>query len=496
MRTFHQEDITPKVSDKALKENANMAQLTQAKKTGDRKTFKPFYKLFRQLFPLSVLLIASCSEPLSLEPLALSRPDFIIDLSGISSALPGEDIGTRLIEKVANIGTANSDLDYVQIDIVISTDTIVPSGYAIPSSTFREDALVLGGRDQAKNGLSAGSSYILPANDSEILPVDLYPGRFYLCATVDPGNLIAELNESNNTSCIPVDIGKSTGILKELGLKGEIVFSTRHSASDVDIHSVSASHHQLELDSPFIDWSPSWSPSKDRLSFTRVKNHLDPGGSLMSLDRSSKTITTLVSGKDVHTSSWARAGNKLAFDAYTGPLQSIKEDGSGQQVEVSSYVADRPSWSADGRYLYFHWIAPEDGWISKGIYVHDSWRPYLPPKRITSQGYAPELSPDGKQLAYHINVAPFNNDIMVLSSTCTLSYDNIGSSSCHTTSSNLTAPSAFVEQDPTWSPDGNYLAFSTNREGSFDIYVMRKDGHRPFKVFNAPSTDDETPEWR
>jgi len=32
------------------------------------------------------------------------------------------------------------------------------------------------------------------------------------------------------------------------------------------------------------------------------------------------------------------------------------------------------------------------------------------------------------------------------------------------------------DKEPAWSPDGNRIAFSTDRNGSFDIYVMRVGG--------------------
>ena len=45
---------------------------------------------------------------------------------------------------------------------------------------------------------------------------------------------------------------------------------------------------------------------------------------------------------------------------------------------------------------------------------------------------------------------------------------------------------------PIWSPDGKSIAFSSDREGSFDIYIMSKDGGEPKRL--TTNTAAETPE--
>ena len=45
----------------------------------------------------------------------------------------------------------------------------------------------------------------------------------------------------------------------------------------------------------------------------------------------------------------------------------------------------------------------------------------------------------------------------------------------------LTSKSSY-DSNPVWSPDGKKIAFSSNREGSVDIYVVEKNGGTPFIV--------------
>ncbi len=52
----------------------------------------------------------------------------------------------------------------------------------------------------------------------------------------------------------------------------------------------------------------------------------------------------------------------------------------------------------------------------------------------------------------------------------------------------LTAHPAY-DRDPVFSPDGERLAFASDREGSFDVYVMPARGGRPTRLTFAPGTD-------
>ena len=44
--------------------------------------------------------------------------------------------------------------------------------------------------------------------------------------------------------------------------------------------------------------------------------------------------------------------------------------------------------------------------------------------------------------------------------------------------------------DPTWSPDGEQIVFHSNRSGSFEIYVMNADGSGQTRLTNNTSDED------
>ncbi len=51
-----------------------------------------------------------------------------------------------------------------------------------------------------------------------------------------------------------------------------------------------------------------------------------------------------------------------------------------------------------------------------------------------------------------------------------------------------------IDNYPAWSPDGNQIAFSSSREGNIEIYVMNADGSNQHRL-TSTSEDDVTPAW-
>ncbi|MFN8372770.1 MAG: hypothetical protein U0694_07820 [Anaerolineae bacterium] len=57
----------------------------------------------------------------------------------------------------------------------------------------------------------------------------------------------------------------------------------------------------------------------------------------------------------------------------------------------------------------------------------------------------------------------------------------------------MTSGSSFDSQ-PAWSPDGTQIAFASDRDGDYDIYIMNADGSDVRQVtFN--DVDDTNPAW-
>ncbi|MBW2187986.1 MAG: PD40 domain-containing protein [Deltaproteobacteria bacterium] len=51
-----------------------------------------------------------------------------------------------------------------------------------------------------------------------------------------------------------------------------------------------------------------------------------------------------------------------------------------------------------------------------------------------------------------------------------------------------------TDEEATWSPDGNWIAFTSDRDGNRDIYIMTADGQNVMQVTTNPF-DDSRPSW-
>jgi Tol biopolymer transport system component len=91
----------------------------------------------------------------------------------------------------------------------------------------------------------------------------------------------------------------------------------------------------------------------------------------------------------------------------------------------------------------------------------------------------PAWSPDGNRLAFVTNRTG-NNEIHIVNAN-------------GTAVTNLTNDPS-DDQHPSWSPDGQWIAFSTNRDGNQEVYITRIDGSETINLTNSPS-EDYQPDW-
>ncbi|MDI6781753.1 MAG: CARDB domain-containing protein [bacterium] len=140
-------------------------------------------------------------------------PDLTVEIiSSPATAQQGENISDTITVVARNIGTADMGT-YTFVDLVLSSDTTIPTGYAIGSPNYSEDVLLLGGRS-AFGPLAAGqAATVTLSTDPNVndrlfgtIPGDTPPGTYYLGVRVDPGDRIPESNETNNTDVARIEI--------------------------------------------------------------------------------------------------------------------------------------------------------------------------------------------------------------------------------------------------------------------------------------------------
>ncbi len=102
--------------------------------------------------------------------------------------------------------------------------------------------------------------------------------------------------------------------------------------------------------------------------------------------------------------------------------------------------------------------------------------------------FDPAWSPDGTKLAY-VSTVDGDAEIRVMNlAACESQPETCGSTSLALTNNSAT------DWQPDWSPDGTRIVFASNRDGNFEIYVMRADGSDVRRLTNTPA-DNASPRW-
>ena len=166
---------------------------------------------------------------------------------------------------------------------------------------------------------------------------------------------------------------------------------------------------------------------------------------------------------------WSPDGRQLVFTSNRDGNYDLMQvyvmnvDGTNQhRIYYSNAMSQRPSWSPDGRQIIFA-NDKEDG--RSGNFEIFTIEPETtqPEKRLTVRrryDVAPVYSPDGDRVAFVSNVDG-NWEIYLMRSD--------GSGILRLTRN------VAEDTDPGWSPDGKRIIFSSNRNGKFAIYEMAID---------------------
>ena len=127
-----------------------------------------------------------------------------------------------------------------------------------------------------------------------------------------------------------------------------------------------------------------------------------------------------------------------------------------------------PTWSIDGRLIY--WECPMGG-----CGLHATHPDGTGPVRLTGNEHdtAPAVSPDGSQIAFMSN-RDGNWEIYVVGA--------------YRTGPDLEEPVRLTTNGsrdglPAWSPNGRWIAFASDRGGTWAVWAMRKDGSGKQKLF-------------
>lgn len=184
--------------------------------------------------------------------------------------------------------------------------------------------------------------------------------------------------------------------------------------------------------------------------------------------------------------SFAPDGRRFVYDSASdnrqllvGMLPAAPQDAVKLNTGLPrSYL---PAWSPTDDRIAF--VGRTDGdWDIYSIWAGDtSSQPLTVTATTDSHEIQPRLSPDGWQLAFASNING-DYDIWLM---------NIRQPDPWTF---LKSNSSLQDWQPAWSPDGNRLAFASERAGDFNIYVSNLDGTGLITVTDTKS-DETQPSW-
>jgi hypothetical protein len=170
--------------------------------------------------PLATIGVVSTGQMAAMAQ-ALQLPDLMTKLSAPQSNFAGQELKPPIVVAARNAGKAKapgtaSGSDGYMIDVVLSTDKTVPSGFKTYSAHFSEDVMLLGGRISNTVDLDPGMSHTFAKLTGSKIPADTPPGHYYICALVDSGDKVKESNENNNVYCSPISVKPNVDLLRSI----------------------------------------------------------------------------------------------------------------------------------------------------------------------------------------------------------------------------------------------------------------------------------------
>jgi Tol biopolymer transport system component/DNA-binding winged helix-turn-helix (wHTH) protein len=347
----------------------------------------------------------------------------------------------------------------------------------------------------SKEGDDSGSMYLVDANGANETKLPFPTGN--MAWSADSSKLVIQSGRTDaHILLYTIATGELIPIVAKVGFEADpslspdgrsVVFvSDRDGNGEIYIQEIDGSNLRRLTNHPAHDEFPTFSPDGTQIVFNsnRADENFDVW--VMNTDGSGlRRLTNWMSDEEIRPNCWSADGTQLLFASNRDGKGNIYKMDAEPFAPVKILDAEdanlhTPVYSPAGNKLVY--VAEADN-KSGALHVLD-----LETKDdkviLTSEvsEMHPAVSPDGRSIALQHRLDA-NAEI------CVISVDG-------GELRNLTNNPARDVQ-PSWSPDGSRIAFSSNREGNYDVfalYVLNADGTNQHRIYYSNAINS-FPSW-
>lgn len=223
---------------------------------------------------------------------------------------------------------------------------------------------------------------------------------------------------------------------------------------------------------------PKWSPDGDEILYTTYRFG-NPDLYSIYPKTGRRRAVSYIQGLNT-TGAFSPDGTKIVLTVSHGTnpnLYLLERSGKIiRKMTVSQSIDTSPSFAPNGKEIVF--ISDRPGYPQ--LYIMNLEGGNL--RRITTPGFcdSPAWSPRGDKIAFTMRLGRQNYDLYI--------YDLTKSRILRLTEDERN------NENPSWSPDGRFIVFSSNRTGTNELHIIGADGSGIRKLGEIPG-NSSTPSW-